>query len=122
MAQSSGPGGGFGQGPSGAPRGGQPGAYRMQRVYGSSMNNPASGADAAAQTGSQSPGQPSTEASPEPSEPSLQVRQQQAISRDKRRRQQSASPEKRYGGYRSITEKYETLREERHKEYWDQQN
>ena len=123
MAQSGGPaggGGGFGQGPSGAPRGGQPGAYRMQRVYGSSMSDPAGRAGSASQPGSQSPERPSTETGPESSQPSLQLRQQQAISREKRR-QRSASPEKRYESYRSITEKYEKLREDRHKEYWNKQ-
>lgn len=124
MARSGGPGGGgggFGSGPSGSPRGGPPGAYRMRRVYDSNLNDPASGDRLAPQPRSQAPERPSAETSSEPSQQSLQSRQQQAISREKRR-QQSASPEKRYGGYRSITEKYEKLREERHKEYWDQQN
>ena len=121
MAQSGGSGGGFGRGPSGSPRGGQPGAYRMQRVYGGSLNDPVSGDSTTSQPRSQSPGQPSTETSLEPSQPSLQLRQQQAISREKRR-QQSTSSERRYESHRSITDKYEKLRKDRHQEYWDQKN
>jgi hypothetical protein len=93
----------------------------MRRVYNSDVSGPASEGLSTSQPGSQSPQQTSTETGPAPSQPSLQIRQQQAISREKRR-QRSASPERHYENYRSITEKYETLREGRHKEYWDQQN
>ncbi len=102
-------GGGFGGARGGGIRSAPPGAYRMRRAYspfehgrqGSATSQPA----------------PSTRMQPASPSP-----QRTDINAPQTGRYQDGSPRERQVQYRDITEKYEKLREARHREYWENRN
>ena len=101
-------GGGYGGGRGGGIRSAPPGNYRMRRVY-KNWERPPSGSSLTPQTRPESQMGRDTGASP-----------QTDLQSSPSRRQPGDSPEMRQGRYQNIPEKYEKLREARHKEYWNQ--
>ena len=113
MARGGGPGGGGGGGGYGGGRGGgirsaPPGNYRLRRSH-DIYTRPARESGQPPRSGSQSPDAPARTTRPQIDQPATQTG-----------RNPSLTPEGRQTRYRDITEKYEKLREARHKEYWEQ--
>ncbi len=113
MARGGGPGGGGGGGGYGGGRGGgirsaPPGNYRMRRAY-DSYTRPAPERATPPRAGSQSPDSPPRATRPQSDRPASRTGRNPAL-----------SPERGPIQYRNITEKYDRLREARHKEYWEQ--
>lgn len=112
MARGGGPGGGGGGGYGSARGGGirsaPPGNYRMRRVY--------KNWDRPARPGNTTPN-PKAESRMRPGSGTNPTTDQQST---RPRRNPAASTAEGRTPYRDITEKYERLREARHKDYWDQ--
>lgn len=101
-------GGGFGGARGGGVRSGPPGAYRMRRVY-----TPR----APAREGSLTPRPSPQSTSPASSRPGrTEMTSPQSYGHP------VVSPREGQVPYRNITEKYEKLRETRHKDYWENRN
>ena len=113
MARGSGPEGGGGGGGYGGARGGgirsaPPGNYRLRRVS-TNWDRSASPGNTTPNPKAESSGRPEAGFNPPPG-------QQSSLTR----RNPDASTAEGRTSYRDITEKYERLREARHKDYWDQ--
>lgn len=101
-------GGGFSGARGGGVRSGPPGAYRMRRVY-----TPR----APAREGGLTPRPKS-----EPQRPATRNSRPAGMQSPQTRGHSFVSPQESPANYRNITEKYEKLRENRHKDYGDQQH
>ncbi len=104
----SGYGGGYGGSRGGSIRSAPPGNYRTRRVY-DNYTRPKRESGLPPRTGSQSPDSPAETTRPQMDQPASTTG-----------RNPYRTPEGGQTRYRDITEKYEKLREARHKEYWEQ--
>ena len=101
-------GGGYGGARGGGVRSGPPGAYRMRRVY--SPYGPAREGNLAPRP------------SPQSTRPASSRPGRTEITSPQPYGHPAVSPKEGQVHYRNITEKYEKLRETRHKDYWENRN